>query len=82
MEPQIPMSKITTEAEWLGKMLLKLKDVKTEEDLKNFKGLGLLLKSLIAYIIIEMQIKLHLFFVVIFLIEMFVYVGNNFYFLL
>ena len=48
MEPQIPMSKITTEAEWLGKMLLKLKDVKTEEDLKNFKGLGLLLKSLIA----------------------------------
>lgn len=49
MEPKIPMSKITTEAEWLGKMLLKVKDVKTEEDLKNFKGLGLLLKSLIAY---------------------------------
>ena len=49
MEPKIPMSKITTETEWLGKMLLKVKDVKTEEDLKNFKGLGLLLKSLIAY---------------------------------
>ena len=31
MEPQIPMSKITTEAEWLGKMLLKLKDVKTNK---------------------------------------------------
>lgn len=49
MESKIPMSKITKEAEWLGKMLLKVKDVKTEEDLKNFKGLGLLLKSLIAY---------------------------------
>ena len=49
MEPKIPMSKIASEAEWLGKMLLKVKDVKTEEDLKNFKGLGLFLKSLIAY---------------------------------
>ena len=49
MEPLIPMSKITSEAEWIGKMLLKIKDIKTEEDLKNFKGLRITLKSLLAY---------------------------------